>query len=130
MLDSNRTLNEGKNECDTIQHRRSALGSARLHIKRPKPYNNGKTWLRQKERSKAATIDVMILEGIHTVEEIAKALYLMCPNKKPLETQISLVEGHIENLQNGESWGGSVSTIPHGLKIKVGADKVVKFYLD
>ena len=100
-----------------------------LQLKNPKPVENGKTWLRHKEGSKAAMIDIMILEGKHTIEEIGEALYQMCPNKKPLKTQIGLVEGHIEHLQGGESWGDALGTTPHGLRIKIGADKVAKFDL-
>jgi hypothetical protein len=86
--------------------------------------------LQQKARSKAATIDEMILEGIHTVEEIGKALCRICPYKKPLAIQVSLAEGHIRHLQDRESWGGLVREMPCGLEIKVGADRVVGFHLD
>jgi hypothetical protein len=108
MLDGDMTLNEDRNGCDMCQPQRSTTESTKPQIQKPKPYTDDKTWLQQKARSKAATIDEMILEGIHTIEEIGKALCRICPHNKPLEIQVNLVEGHIRHLQDRESWGGLV----------------------
>ena len=96
-----------------------------LQIKYPNPCTGGKTWLRHKENSKAGTIDRMILEGKYTVTEIAQELKRICPNNKPLATQLNLVEGHIKHLQEGEGWGFAKGEEPHRLRIR--SDGRVRF---
>jgi len=98
-------------------------------LKNPNPIKGGKTWLRHKEGAKAGTIDVMILEGRHTISDIADELYRSCPDKRSLATQVQFVKGHIEHLQSGEGWGDADGREPHYLKIRIDSNRRVMFDL-
>lgn len=109
--------------------RKEDWSNTKEQLRKPDPIKDGKTWLRHKEGSKAGTIDVMILEGRHTISDIADELYRVCPNKRSLATQIQLVKGHIEHLQSGAGWGDASGREPHDLRIRTDSNRRVMFDL-
>ena len=90
-------------------------GNTITQIKNPDPIKNGRTWLRHREDTEAAAIDQMILQGTYTIDEMINEL---TPRKaKTRDHWRRRIEGHIEHLQGGDSWGGARGQIPHKLKI-------------
>lgn len=81
--------------------------------KRP-PAEDGKSWLRHSKSIKDGScyrIDLAILEGISTVEEIAGLVG--CP--------VGRVKSHLDHLQEKKD----LKMEPHHLKIKIINDKVM-----
>jgi hypothetical protein len=89
----------------------------------------GATWLRHRANTQASVIDLMILEGRFTIEDIAKALNDRELKKQPLSQRIKRVEDHIAHLQDGvgDSRGHWNGMKPHGLKIKIDSANKLRF---
>ena len=89
----------------------------------PNPVSNNETWLGHRLERKngtpyqAAHIDLMVLEGRYTVDEIAKKNNIT----------IKRVEDHLEHLQDGDSRNKNTNMKPHRLKIVKAANGAVMF---
>ncbi len=89
----------------------------------PSPVSNNETWLGHRLERKdgtpyqAAKIDLMVLEGKYTVEEIAMKNNIT----------VKRVEDHLEHLQDGDSRNKNTNMNPHKLKIAKDTCGVVMF---
>jgi|GEM_PF-1861726 len=92
----------------------------------PNPVSNNETWLGHRLEKKdgtpyqAARIDLMVLAGRYTVDEMAK------------KNNISLkrAEDHLEHLQDGDSRNRNSAMKPHKLKIIKDTNGIVRFASD
>ena len=87
-------------------------------LKKSNPCRNGKTWLRHLENAQSGRIDLMVLEGEYSTEDMGHEidrLKLWDP-KKPYEDRMKRVESHLGHLQNKPP-RGTPHTEPHGLKL-------------
>ena len=65
--------------------------------------NQGKvTWLRHRLCSQSGMIDIMLLEGKYSVEEMATQLQETYPDRK-FDNLCKRVRDHIEHLQKGDA---------------------------
>lgn len=85
----------------------------------PQPIKDGKTWLRHRDGTMAASIDVMLLEGCYSVKEMAETLNERFEPKR-LEVRIRKVKDHISHLQDGsdDSRRHMHAMEPHGLRLR------------
>ena len=79
--------------------------------------------------TQATFIDIKILEGKSTIEEIAMALNARETRKQPLKKRIIRVADHIAHLQEGDSRGRANNQKPHGLSIKKDSQNRLSFDL-
>lgn len=92
----------------------------------PCPVLGNETWLGHRIMKKngshyqAAKIDLMVLEGISTINEIAREI----------NNTVKRVEDHLEHLQDGDSRNTKSNMKPHKLRIVKSVDGKVKFNLD
>ena len=86
--------------------------------------SDGKTWLGHSEYNQSGMIDLLILEGIYSLEEIAIKIKKAFPTVKNAENR---VKDHIEHLQTGNARGRAAGTKPHYLKITADAASKVHF---
>ena len=90
----------------------------------PHPRKDGKTWLRHGENKQCGVIDMMLLEGEYSLEEMAKELNrLPGEPKRPISHRIKRIKDHIDHLQDGDPRGNWHSMEPHRLKLKEVAGK-------
>lgn len=94
------------------------LEETKKQLTNPTPIINGKTWLRHDEFSQAGVIDQMLLEGLHSVEDIARQLNVRFKPLRPLAARMRRVRDHIEHLQDGDSRNISTNMKPHKLRLK------------
>jgi hypothetical protein len=83
----------------------------------PCPVIGGKTWLRHKSDSQAGLIDLRLLEGNYSVEDIASELNEIFLPTKPIGGRVRRVLDHIEHLQHGDTKGNISGVKPHELKL-------------
>ena len=86
--------------------------------------SRGKTWLGHFENRQSGLIDLLILEGIYSVKEIAIKVERAFPG---VTDSLRRVEDHIEHLRAGNSRGRSQGMEPHRLKITTDAAGKVRF---
>ncbi len=86
--------------------------------------SRGKTWLGHFENRQSGLIDLLILEGIYSVKEIAIKVERAFPG---VTASVRRVEDHIEHLRTGNSRGRSQGMEPHRLKITTDAAGKVRF---
>ncbi len=84
--------------------------------------SRGKTWLGHFENRQSGLIDLLILEGIYSVKEIAIKVERAFPG---VTDSVRRVEGHIEHLRTGNS--ADRLQEPHRLKITTDAAGKVRF---
>jgi len=93
-----------------------------LQVKKPNPVDGKTTWLRHKIGSEAGTIDLLILEGINTIQNMVRFLerepaFL----KKTYRQWERRIMNHIEHLSTveGDARDRIRSTGGHNLKVKI-----------
>jgi hypothetical protein len=86
--------------------------------------SKGRTWLGHSENKQSGRIDLLILEGVYSLQEIAIKIEKAFPGVTDAEKR---VQSHIDHLQNGEPRGRAAGTKPHCLKITTGAAKKIQF---
>jgi hypothetical protein len=86
--------------------------------------SQGRTWLGHLENRQSGLIDLLILEGIYSVKEIAIKVERAFPG---VTDSVKRVEDHIEHLREGDSRGRSQGMEPHHLKITTDAAGKVRF---
>lgn len=84
----------------------------------PVPFSNGRSWLRHHEYSQAGLIDQMLLDGVNSVEDIARELNKRFKPQRSLAARMKRVHDHIEHLQDGDSRNKTSAMEPHKLKLK------------
>ena len=84
--------------------------------------SRGKTWLGHFENRQSGLIDLLIVEGIYSVKEIAIKVEKAFPG---ITDSVSRIEGHIEHLRTGKSADGLQE--PHRLKIVTDAAGKIRF---
>jgi hypothetical protein len=86
--------------------------------------SGGTTWLGHFENKQSGNIDLLILEGVYSIKEIAIKIEKAFPNVTDSEKR---VEGHIEHLKTGDSRNRASGMKPHYLKIITDAANKVRF---
>jgi hypothetical protein len=84
--------------------------------------SRGKTWLGHLENSQSGLIDLLILEGIYSIKEIATKIENAFPGVTDSEKR---VEDHVEHLQIGQSRDRLQE--PHRLKIVMDSAGKIRF---
>jgi hypothetical protein len=84
--------------------------------------SRGKTWLGHIENRQSGLIDLLILEGIYSVREIAVKVESAFPG---VTDSAKRVEHHIDHLQTGKSADGLQE--PHRLKMVTDAAGKIRF---
>ncbi len=84
--------------------------------------SRGKTWLGHLENRQSGLIDLLILEGSYSVNEIARKVERAFPG---VADSVKRVEDHIEHLQTGKS--RDRVQVPHRLKIMTDAAGKIRF---
>jgi hypothetical protein len=78
----------------------------------------GKTWLRHLESAQSGLIDIMLLEGRYSVQEIAEEINVRF-GYKPIEVRKKRVEDHLAHLAEGGNDRGTWQGMePHRLRLK------------
>ena len=88
----------------------------------PNPVINNRTWLDHAKDSQAGIIDLMVLEGKSTVEQIASRI-------PEASDPVKRVKQHLEHLQDGDSRQKNTNMKPHNLRI-VEPNGILMFSLD
>ncbi len=86
--------------------------------------SGGKTWLGHLENKQSGMIDLLILESVYSVKEIAIKIEKAFPSVTDAGQRI---QSHIEHLQTGDARGRASGMKPHHLKITTDAAKKVRF---
>ena len=97
-------------------------GNTIVQLRNPEPIKAGKTWLRHRVDCQSGFIDLKLIEGKSSAEQIAKALQRSYP-KKTIKRLKKRVEEHIDHLQDGDARDHSSmhkddNHQPHKLKLK------------
>ena len=92
-------------------------------LKQTSPRFSKKTWLRHRIDSQSGVLDLMLLEGKYTIDEMAQKLIKLHPDR-PIRQLIKRVKDHIDHLQEGDTRDHSSlhkddGHKPHHLKLKV-----------
>jgi hypothetical protein len=79
---------------------------------------DGRNWMRHREGTQAYAIDAMILQGDHTIEDIAQSLIEknLCPGRQVPQVR-GRVKMHIEHLQDGLTYFKPWQ-VPHRLRVR------------
>lgn len=97
--------------------------NTKKQLMNPNPVSKNKTWLGHLVKNKdgtnaqSGTIDLMVLEGKYTIDEIARKI----------NNTIMRVEDHLQHLQGGNSRGRAAGTKPHNLQIVKGKNNTIMF---
>jgi hypothetical protein len=83
-------------------------------LKNPDPIKEGKTWLRHWTNKHTGLIDLMILEGKYSKNDIAREL----ENKTDCKDPLARIDRHIDHLQKADGVDAWTGNIPHKCKIK------------
>lgn len=94
------------------------LNETQNQLEKPSPIINGRTWLRHGEFTQAGLIDQMLLDGVYSVENIARELNKRFKPQRSLAARMKRVHDHIEHLQDGDSRNKTSAMEPHKLKLK------------
>jgi len=86
--------------------------------------SSGKTWLGHSENKQSGMIDLLILEGVYSLKEIAVKVEKAFPGVINAEKR---VEGHIQHLQTGDARNRASGMKPHCLKITTDAARKIRF---
>lgn len=89
--------------------------------------SGGKTWLGHSENKQSGMIDLLILESVYSIKEIAIKIEKAFPGVTDAGKRI---QSHIEHLQTGDARDRAAGTKPHYLKITTDAAKKVRFDVD
>lgn len=87
-------------------------------LKNPNPIHEGKNWLRHGEHTQAALIDLMILEGKHSIKDIAVELNKKFKKTATINACIQRAKDHMEHLQQGSSRDKISGRKGHQLKLE------------
>ena len=91
-------------------------------VKKPNPIDGKTTWLRHKIGSEAGTIDLLILEGTNTIQNMVRILEREPVFRKKTSSQWKRrIMNHIEHLSTIEGDGRDKirSTGGHNLNVKI-----------
>ena len=94
------------------------LEETRSQLKNQNPITDGMTWLRHHVDKQAGVIDLMLLKGLYSVEEIASELNKRFIPQRTLAARIKRVRDHIEHLQDGDARNKLSAMKPHKLRLK------------
>jgi hypothetical protein len=83
-------------------------------LKNSSPIKEGKTWLRHGINTQAGIVDLLILEGKYSKEDIAYFL----KQKTTCTNPMARIDRHIDHLQNGDGVDAWTGNRPHKCKIK------------
>lgn len=86
--------------------------------------SGGKTWLGHLEGKQSGLIDLLILEGIYSVKEIAVKIETAFPTVTNSEKR---VQDHIEHLQDGDARNRASGMKPHRLRITTDVARKIRF---
>ncbi|MCF8061193.1 MAG: hypothetical protein K9M82_01645 [Deltaproteobacteria bacterium] len=82
-----------------------------------RPEGKGITWLGHSVNQQSGCIDLMLLTGDYTKEEMAEALSRRY-GERPLNEWVRRINAHFAHLQDGDRRDRSSSMKPHRLKLK------------
>lgn len=104
--------------------------NTKRQLKKSNPVEEGQTWLRHNVEKQSGMIDLMILEGKNTIEDMAKKLMSKSEFKsKSINAWRKRVHEHIEHLGTTEgdvrnrAWGPG----GHNLNVIITDNGIVKF---
>ena len=94
--------------------------NTKAQLNNPYPVIKNRTWLNHGVNTQAGIIDLMVLEGTHSIEHIASKI-------PEASNPIKRVKDHLEHLQEGDSRQKNTDMKPHRLHIVTGANGAVMF---
>lgn len=86
----------------------------------PDPISKNRTWLGHHVKKQCGTIDLMVLQGKYSIEEIAEEIDRISNIDIPFDARIKRVVDHLDHLQTGNSRGRASGMKPHKLRIAKG----------
>jgi hypothetical protein len=91
----------------------------RQQVKTPKPIKDGKTWLRHNETSQSGQIDLLVLSGKFSIDEMVYELRRqgLFGNGHTYEQSVKRVKDHLAHLQQGDARNKASGMKPHNLKL-------------
>lgn len=97
----------------------SDIEATRRQIKNPGPVKDGKTWLRHNETSQSGRIDLLVLSGKHSIDEMVYELRRQGVFGKghTYEQSVKRVKDHLAHLQQGDARNKASGMKPHNLKL-------------
>lgn len=99
-------------------------------LKKIESTKDNKTWLNHLTNKHSGTIDLLILEGKYSIEEMAQELgKKFVSQNKNMDIWIGRIKGHMDHLMEGSWQDRSSKMKPHGLKTVVGPDGKIRFDL-
>jgi hypothetical protein len=105
--------------------RNDDLSNTKAVVKGSTPkVSGGKTWLGHLESKQSGIIDLLIIEGVYSIKEIAIKIEKTFPGVTNSEKR---VEDHIEHLKTGDARNRASGMKPHYLKIIKDAANKVRF---
>lgn len=88
-------------------------------LKPPEPVKDGKTWLRHDVKSQSGQIDLLVLSGKFTIDEMVYELRKqgLFGKEHTYEHSVKRVKDHLAHLQQGDSRNKASGMKPHNLKL-------------
>lgn len=109
-------MSSGQN--DDLSNTKAVINGSMLKV------SKAKTWLGHLENKQSGMIDLLILDGVYSVNEIAIKIEKTFPG---VTNAIARVSDHIEHLQTGDARNKASGMKPHYLKITKDAAGKVRF---
>jgi len=97
-------------------------------LRKPTPIVNGPTWLRHDVNAQCGAIDLMVLKGTYSKEEMAKELINEKLHTGPLSAAKRRVTAHLSHLQDGKL--DTRPNEPHKLKLTEDANGKWRFDME
>ena len=103
--------------------------NTKRQLMNPDPISKNRTWLGHHVKKQSGTIDLMVLQGKYSIEEIAEEIDRISDIDIPFDARIKRVVDHLDHLETGNSRGRASGMKPHKLRIAKGANDKIKFFL-
>lgn len=89
------------------------------------PVKNGKTWLRHDTKSQSGQIDLLVLSGKYTIDEMVNELRKqgLLGQEHTYAQSVKRVKDHLAHLQQGDSRNKASGMKPHNLNLAVSNGK-------
>lgn len=85
----------------------------------PNPIKDGKTWLRHNVASQSGQIDLLVLSGQFSIDEMVDELRRqgLFGQEHTYEQSVKRVKDHLAHLQQGDARNRASGMKPHNLKL-------------
>ena len=97
----------------------SDLDETQKLLRPPNPVKNGKTWLRHDVKSQSGQIDLLVLSGKFTIDDMVYELRKqgLFGKEHSYEQSVKRVKDHLAHLQQGDARNRASGMKPHNLKL-------------